>query len=110
MLGDLIMCLESRHPTRLPKLLSEPAIKRKLKELKGWKHEGGFMSKSFEFDTFMSGIEFINRLAKVAEGKQHHPDIHVRYTTIKLSIQTHSAGGITRKDFDLAASIDRMKD
>jgi 4a-hydroxytetrahydrobiopterin dehydratase len=92
----------------MPKPLSESEIKSRLLELNGWKHEGDFITKTFEFDTFTNGIQFINRLARVAEEKKHHPDIHVRYTTVKLAIQTHSAGGITKKDFDLAASLERI--
>ncbi len=92
----------------MPKVLSESEIKSRLRELKGWKHEGDFIAKTFEFEAFLDGIHFIDRLARVAEEKEHHPDIQVRYTTVKLLIQTHSAGGVTRKDFDLAASIERM--
>jgi len=87
-------------------LLSDADIKSKLRELKGWKRERGFITKTFEFDSFMDGIRFIDRIARVAEELQHHPDLHMRYTTIKLSVQTHSAGGITEKDFDLAGAID----
>lgn len=93
----------------MPKLLPESEIKSRLKALKGWKGEGDFITKTFEFGNFMDGIQFIDRIAKVAEEEQHHPDIHVKYTTIKLSIQTHSAGGVTKRDFDLAASIERIQ-
>jgi 4a-hydroxytetrahydrobiopterin dehydratase len=91
----------------MPRLLPESEIKSRLKGLKGWKHEGDFITKTFEFDGFIDGIAFIDRLAEVAEERQHHPDIHVRYTTIKLSIQTHSAGGVTKKDFDLASAVEK---
>ena len=65
------------------------------------------MTKTLEFGSFMSGISFINQIARVAERLQHHPDISVRYTTIKLLIQTHSVGGITAKDFQLASAIEK---
>ena len=94
---------------RMPKLLSETDIKSRLTSLKGWKREKSFITKTFEFDSFMSGIRFVDKLAEIAEEKEHHPDIHLRYTKIKLSIQTHSAGGVTGKDFDLAAAIDQIQ-
>jgi 4a-hydroxytetrahydrobiopterin dehydratase len=90
------------------KLLSDSEISAQLKRLKGWKHEGEFITKVFEFDCFMDGIEFLNRVAAVAEKEEHHPDIHVRYTTITLSVQTHSEGGVTQWDLDLAKAVERM--
>ena len=92
----------------MPKLLEESEIKSRLRGLKGWRHEGDFITKTFVFDRFMAGISFIDRLALVAEEQQHHPDIRVRYTSIKLSIQTHSVGGITNWDFDLASAIEKV--
>lgn len=56
----------------------------------------------------MEGISFISKVARVAEKEQHHPDIHVRYTTITLSVQTHSEGGITEWDLALAEAIEKM--
>ena len=90
------------------KLLGDSEVRRMLAGLKGWEREGDFIVRSFEFEAFMDGMRFLNRVAKVAERLDHHPDIHVRYTQIKLSIQTHSAGGLTAKDFGLAAEIDRI--
>ena len=91
----------------MPRLLAEKDIASRLTVLKGWKREGDFLAKSFEFGEFLEGISFVNRVASVAERLQHHPDIVVRYATVKLLIQTHSAGGITQKDFRLASAIDR---
>jgi 4a-hydroxytetrahydrobiopterin dehydratase len=92
----------------VPKLLSDSEISGRLKGLNGWKHEGKFITKVFEFDQFMDGVDFVNRVAAVAEEEEHHPDIHVRYTTITLSVQTHSEGGVTKWDVDLAEAIERM--
>jgi 4a-hydroxytetrahydrobiopterin dehydratase len=93
----------------MPRLLTDREISTRLKGLKGWKHEGKFITKTFEFREFMDGIKFINRLAKVAEEQEHHPDIHVRYTTVTLSVQTHSEGGVTEWDLDLAEAIEKSK-
>jgi len=92
----------------VPKILSDSEISGRLKRLKGWKHEGKFITKVFEFGKFMDGEDFVNRVAAVAEKAEHHPDIHVRYTTITLSVQTHSEGGVTEWDVDLAEAIERM--
>ena len=91
----------------VPRLLGDSEISARLGPLRGWKHEGGFIEKSFEFPTFMKGIAFISKVAKVAEKEEHHPDIHVRYTTITLSVQTHSEGGVTEWDLDLAEAIEK---
>ncbi|MDA4120950.1 MAG: 4a-hydroxytetrahydrobiopterin dehydratase [Thaumarchaeota archaeon] len=91
----------------MPKLLTGQEVRERLKKLKGWKHEGKFITKPFEFENFMDGIAFIERVAMVAEKQEHHPDIHVRYTTVTLSVQTHSEGGVTEWDLDLAEAIER---
>ncbi len=92
----------------MPKLLSDSEISTRLKSLKGWRREGAFIEKTYEFPTFMKGMAFIGKVARVAEEEEHHPDIHVRYTTITLSVQTHSEGGITEWDLDLAKAIEKM--
>ena len=90
----------------MPRLLTGAEIKSRLKELKGWEEEGKFIARTFEFDHFMDAIAFINEVAEAAERQEHHPDINIRYTTVKLSIQTHSEGGVTEWDFELAKAID----
>jgi len=90
----------------VPKLLTDSEIKSRLKELDGWKHERKFITKTFEFDHFMDAIAFVNEVAEAAEREEHHPDMNIRYTTVKLSIQTHSEGGVTEWDVDLARAID----
>ena len=90
----------------VPQLLKDSEIRSRLKHLKGWKHEGDYITKTFEFKRFMDGISFLNKVAEVAEEQEHHPDIHVRYTTVVLSVQTHSEGGVTEWDLDLAEAIE----
>ena len=92
----------------MPRLLDESEIKVRLKTLEGWKHDQKFITKSFEFESFMDGIAFVSRVAEVAEKEEHHPDIHIRYTTVTLLSQTHSEGGVTEWDLELAGAIDRM--
>jgi 4a-hydroxytetrahydrobiopterin dehydratase len=86
--------------------LSASEVAKRLKLLKGWKRDGDFITKTFRFKTFMDGIRFVNDVAEVAEKQEHHPDIHIIWTTIKLQIQTHDEGGITNWDFDLAEAIE----
>ena len=90
----------------MPRLLDGYRNSARLKGLAGWQHEGGFITKTFEFPTFMEGIAFVEKVAAVAEREEHHPDIHVRYTTVTLSLQTHSEGGVTAWDFELAEAIE----
>jgi 4a-hydroxytetrahydrobiopterin dehydratase len=90
----------------MPKLLTDSEIRKGLGNLQGWNHRGKFIVKSYQFDEFIDGIRFLETVARVAEEYQHHPDIKVRYTTVTLSIQTHSEGGVTAWDLGLARRID----
>jgi 4a-hydroxytetrahydrobiopterin dehydratase len=58
--------------------------------------------------TFAEGIRFVDRVAVEADARDHHPDIDIRYTAVTLALSTHSAGGLTRQDFDLAGRIDQL--
>lgn len=92
----------------MPRLLKDAEIRERLKPLKGWSYEGAFITKTFEFKRFMDGMSFIDSVAKVAEEQEHHPDIHVVYTSITLSVQTHSEGGVTEWDLELVEAIEAM--
>ena len=91
----------------MPEVLGDLQVSERLKALEGWKRKGNFIAKTFEFPTFMEGIAFVDRVATVAEREGHHPDICVRNTTITLSLQTHSEGGVTDWDFELAEAIEK---
>lgn len=88
--------------------LSDIAIQRELGNLPGWSRRGDLITKTFQFRNFLSGINFVNAVAKAAETVDHHPDIDIRYTKIICSLSTHSAGGVTQKDLDLARQIDSV--
>ncbi|MBI3116769.1 MAG: 4a-hydroxytetrahydrobiopterin dehydratase [Thaumarchaeota archaeon] len=88
--------------------LSESHIKGRLKGLHGWKYRNNFLTKAFEFKTFMAGIRFVNDIAAIAEKLDHHPDIHIRWTTIKLSVQSHDEGGVTSRDVRLVTEIEKF--
>lgn len=88
--------------------LSESRIEGRLKGLHGWRYRNDFITKAFEFKTFMAGIRFVNDIAAIAERLEHHPDFHIRWTTIKLSVQSHDEGGVTSRDFRLATEIEKF--
>ena len=81
-------------------------IKNRLTGLAGWQLADDAIRKQFKFNDFMSAVAFVNRVANAAEAADHHPDIVINYTRVTMSLSTHSAGGITEKDFDLAQKID----
>lgn len=87
--------------------LSDIAIQRELGTLPGWSRRGEVLTRTYAFRNFVESIEFVNRIAAVAEGMNHHPDIDIRYSRVTLVLSTHDAGGITQSDLDLAKAIDR---
>jgi len=86
--------------------LNDTEIAQRLKALPTWVREGDAIRKTFSFGKFADGIRFVDRVAVAADAMDHHPDIDIRYTKITMTLATHSAGGLTAKDFDLAAKID----
>jgi 4a-hydroxytetrahydrobiopterin dehydratase len=86
--------------------LSDIEIQRALGARTGWARRGNAITRTFEFPAFPDAIAFVNRIAEVAERMDHHPDVDIRYTKVTCSLATHSAGGITAKDFKLAEAID----
>lgn len=73
-----------------------------------WSETGGAIQRTFHFKNFMDAMKFVDSVAVAAEAAQHHPDILIRYNKVTLTLNTHDAGGITEKDFALAAKIDGM--
>ncbi len=86
--------------------LSRSEINEKLKGMADWSHVGKALHKKYMFKSFMPAIGFVNRIAEAAEKAGHHPDITINYSVVGISLSTHSEGGITQKDFDLAGQID----
>ena len=87
--------------------LSDIAIQRELGSLAGWSRRGDVLTRTYTFRNFVESIDFVNRIAGIAEGMNHHPDIDIRYSRVTLVLSTHDAGGITQSDLELAKSIDR---
>jgi 4a-hydroxytetrahydrobiopterin dehydratase len=90
-------------------LLTEEEIREGLARLPQWEREGREIHRTFAFDSFASAIEFVDQVAQLAEQADHHPDIDIRYDKVRLSLSTHSAGGLTKRDIKLAAKIDELR-
>ena len=88
--------------------LSTLAIKRHLARLKGWNQVGHAIQRQYAFADFKDAMFFVNTVAGLAEKAGHHPDITINYNRVTLSLSTHDAGGLTRKDFDLAMRIEAV--
>lgn len=87
-------------------LLDNTQISEKLSSLTGWERTGNEIVKSYKSKDFIASIGFVNKIAILAEKADHHPDILIQYSSVKITLSTHSEGGITEKDFNLAAEIE----
>jgi 4a-hydroxytetrahydrobiopterin dehydratase len=91
-------------------LLSKDEFIKNLSMLSGWAQEENQIAKEFQFKDFAAALSFVNRLAVKAEDMNHHPDIFIHsWNKVKITISTHSEGGITKKDFQLAEKIEGLK-
>ena len=88
--------------------LTSKQIKEALPAVPKWKKRGSEITRTFEFKDFPAAIKFVNAVARLAEKAWHHPDIDIRWNKVTLTLSTHDEGGLTQKDFDLAARFDRL--
>jgi 4a-hydroxytetrahydrobiopterin dehydratase len=88
--------------------MSDDQIKDELHNLGGWEREGDAIVREFEFANFVGSVDFVNRITPVAEEMNHHPDLSISWNKVKVSLSTHSEGGITENDFKLATKIDSL--
>jgi 4a-hydroxytetrahydrobiopterin dehydratase len=88
--------------------LSQAEIASRLTARPDWRIEHGELVRTFQFKTFPDAMVFVNKVAGMAEEAGHHPDIDIRYNRVRLALVSHDAGGLTGKDFDLAAGADRL--
>ena len=82
----------------------------KLKKLKGWKFINDGIEKDFKFQNFKKALSFIMNVGNAAENNNHHPELFNVYNKVHLRLSTHSEGGLTEKDFELAKEIERVRD
>lgn len=91
----------------IEKLPAEEADAR-LGDLSGWTRDGDSITKTYSLPSFPAALAFVSTVGHLAEAADHHPDILVQYKKVSLTLSTHSAGGLTRRDFALAAQIDAL--
>ena len=89
-------------------LLSDAEIEERLGVLPGWEREGEAIAKSFKHDDFVGSVRFVDALVEPAEEMSHHPDLAISWDTVTVTIATHSEGGLTSADFELAQKIDAL--
>jgi len=89
-------------------LLDEQEIAAKLGTLPGWEQRGKAIAKDFSCGDFVGSVKFVESLVEPAEAMGHHPDLEVSWDTVTVTISTHSEGGLTAADFELAGKVDAL--
>ncbi|HWN72923.1 MAG TPA: 4a-hydroxytetrahydrobiopterin dehydratase [Solirubrobacterales bacterium] len=89
-------------------LLSDLEVQERLADLDGWARSGEAIEKSFKRGDFVGAVEFVSSLVEPAEAMNHHPDVAISWETVTVTISTHSEGGLTAADFELAGKIDAL--
>jgi 4a-hydroxytetrahydrobiopterin dehydratase len=89
-------------------LLSDEDVKERLKELDGWSQRGEYIVKSFDRGDFVGSVKFVDSLVEPAEEMNHHPDIAISWSQVEVAISTHSEGGLTENDFELAKKVEEL--
>ena len=89
-------------------VLSDEEIETRLERLEGWARDGNAIRKEFELDDFVGSVDFVNRITPAAEEMNHHPDLSISWNKVTVSLSTHSEGGLTENDFELARQIDQL--
>jgi 4a-hydroxytetrahydrobiopterin dehydratase len=89
-------------------ILSDEQVDAALSGLNGWERADGALRRSVKFPAFLEGIDAVRRVGEHAEAKDHHPDIDIRWRTVTFVVSTHSEGGITAKDLEMAGAINAI--
>jgi 4a-hydroxytetrahydrobiopterin dehydratase len=89
-------------------LLSDDDVKERLKELEGWRQRGEYIVKSFDRGDFVGSVKFVDSIVVPAEEMNHHPDIAISWSQVEVAISTHSEGGLTENDFELARKVEEL--
>jgi len=86
-------------------VLTDEQVDAALPDLDGWERTDGALRRSIKFESFLAGIDAVRRVGEHAESKDHHPDIDIRWRTVTFALVTHSEGGITKNDIEMARDI-----
>jgi 4a-hydroxytetrahydrobiopterin dehydratase len=89
-------------------VLSTAEIDQALRSLPGWSRQGDSIARVFQFGNFLEAMEFVNKIAVVAEAANHHPDIVINYNKVTLSLVSHDSGGVTQRDVRMAGKINEL--
>jgi 4a-hydroxytetrahydrobiopterin dehydratase len=89
-------------------LLGADEIHKRLEDVEGWERSGNSIRKQFTLDDFVGSVRFVDRLVEPAEEMGHHPDLEVSWNKVTVKLSTHSEGGLTEADFELAKRIDAL--
>lgn len=89
-------------------VLGDAEVEERLASLPGWRRSGAAIEKEFKRDDFVGSVRFVDSLVEPAEAMNHHPDISISWDMVAVSLSTHSEGGLTAADFELAAKIDAL--
>jgi 4a-hydroxytetrahydrobiopterin dehydratase len=92
----------------MTKLLSNDDVTHALDSLDGWSGDPSGIERTVEMPSFPDAVALVVAVARAAEEADHHPDIDIRWRTVTFRLSTHSEGGVTNKDVDLATAIDRL--
>ena len=94
----------------MPARLSKNEIRKYLRQIKKWKIKGKAIERHYKFRNFIQAMKFVNKIAKLAEKEEHHPDILIySWNHVKISTYTHSINGLSEYDFMLASKINRLR-
>jgi len=89
-------------------LIPREEIPKRLESLPDWHHRGNAIEKRFDRGDFKGALAFVNAVAAVANAQDHHPDIAISWNLVTLTLSSHDAGGLTDRDFTLAAAIEAL--
>lgn len=89
--------------------LTDDEIASSLGELEGWKVDGGWLKKRFEFRNFAESLVFVNKVGVLAEEADHHPDFKFGWGYVEIELTTHDKNGLTALDFELAGKIEEIE-
>jgi 4a-hydroxytetrahydrobiopterin dehydratase len=92
----------------VPRLSQEEVDRALSGDLSSWRQDGDAITREVQAPTFLAGIRLVDAVAEAAEAADHHPDIDIRWTTVRFTLSTHSEGGLTTKDLDLARTINKL--
>ncbi|HET8975750.1 MAG TPA: 4a-hydroxytetrahydrobiopterin dehydratase [Solirubrobacterales bacterium] len=88
--------------------LSDEQVGERLSGLEGWERDGDAITKTFDRGDFVGSVRFVDAMVPAAEEMNHHPDVAISWSEVKVTLTTHSEGGLTGNDFELASRIDAL--